>query len=74
MSKYIGIYELLCPDEHVAKDDPRRGAIIAEMRAIEKAPTAKEAAQVIEWWDTWPNPLHRSALQFARQARKLMAK
>lgn len=73
MSKYIRTYETLCPDDQIDRDDPRRSAIMAEMRAIHKAKTEDEAAAVIAWWGAWPNPQHQTALEFARAARKLMS-
>jgi hypothetical protein len=72
MSKYIRIYEMLCPDDQITRDDPRRGAIMAEMRAIHKAKTDDEAAAVIAWWNVWPNPQHQTALEFVQAARKMM--
>lgn len=71
-SKYIRIYEMLCPDDPIRDDDPRRGAIMAEMRAIRHAKTEHEAATFIEWWQAWPNPRHQTALEFVREARSLM--
>lgn len=73
MSKYIRIYEALCPDDRVDRDDPRRGAIMAEMRAIHKAKAEAEAESVITWWNAWPNPQHQTALEFVRAARKMMS-
>lgn len=67
-SKYIHVYESLCPDDHIADNDPRRDDIIAEMRAIERAGTYAEAVEVIEWWDAWPNSNHLTPLEFVRDA------
>jgi len=72
MSKYIRIYEALCPDDKICMDDPRRGAIIHEMRTIHHAKSNKEAIAVIAWWEAWPNPQHTTALDFVRAARKMM--
>ena len=74
MSKYIDVYETLCRDDAVAMDDPRRSAIISEMRDIQKAATDEDAAKVIEWWGAWPNPQHRTALEFVQEARRMMAR
>lgn len=71
-SKYIRIYETLCPDDPIRDDDPRRGAIVAEMRAIRHAKTEQEAVAVIEWWRAWPNPQHQTALELVHEARSLM--
>lgn len=73
MSKYIHIYEVLCPDDQIDRDDPRRGAIMAEMRAIHKAKTEAEAEAVIAWWDAWPNPQHQTVNEFVRVARMMMS-
>ena len=32
MSKYIDLYELMCPDDPVESDDPRREVIMQEMK------------------------------------------
>lgn len=66
------VYETLCPGDVLADDDPRRPVIIAEMKAIERAATDEDAARVVEWWGSWPNPHHQSAVEFAREARRLM--
>ena len=71
-SKYIRIYEKLCPDDPIHDDDPRRGAIMAEMRSIHHAKTEQEAVAVIEWWQAWPNPQHQTVLELVREARSLM--
>ena len=73
MSKYISVYEALCPADKISRDDPRRPAIIAEMRAIHRAQTAAQAAKVIVWWDVWPNDQHPTAEDFCRDARRIMA-
>jgi hypothetical protein len=72
MSKYIRIYEALCQSDSVSKDDPRRQAIISEMRAIHNARTNAIAAAVIRWWDVWPNEQHSTAEEFCRDARRMM--
>lgn len=72
MSKYTRIYEKLCPDDPIADEDPRRPVIMAEMRAIHQAATEADAVAVIEWWQAWPNPQHRTALEFVQEARQLM--
>lgn len=69
MSKYLAVYERLCPSDPIAKDDSRRAAIIAEMAAIKRANTAKEAAAVIEWWG-WNSP--GDCTRWVNRARKLM--
>lgn len=68
MNKYIRVYESLCQDDRIADNDPRRDAIITEMRAIELAGTDEEAVEVIEWWNAWPNPTHSTPLEFVRDA------
>lgn len=73
MSKYIRIYEALCPGDHIGRDDPRRGAVIAEMRAIHQAKTEDAAVAVIDWWNAWPNQQHKTAGEFVRAARKMMS-
>ena len=72
MSKYIAIYQALCPDDPISDDDPRRPAILAEMRAIHQAASDEAAVEVIEWWQAWPNPQHQTPLDFVREARLLM--
>jgi hypothetical protein len=72
MSKYIAIYEKLCPDDPLVDDDPRRPAIMAEMRAIHKAATEADAASVVEWWQVWPNPQHQTPIEFVQDARRMM--
>jgi hypothetical protein len=73
MSKYIRIYESLCPPDRISMDDPRRADIIAEMQAIRRAGTDAEASKVIAWWDVWPNERHETADDFCREARSMMA-
>jgi hypothetical protein len=73
MSKYIRTYEALCPQDRIHRSDPRRAAIIAEMRAIRAAKTLSQAAKVVEWWDVWPNEQHATAEEFCREAKSLMA-
>lgn len=73
MSKYLRIYESLCPDDPIGDEDPRRPAILAEMRDIHRAPTEAAAVAIIEWWKAWPNPLHQTPLEFVQEARRLMA-
>ena len=72
MSKYQKIYETLCPNDILSKDDPRRSLIIEEMKSIHHAKTEADAVAVIEWWNAWPNPQHESALEFVQEARKLL--
>jgi hypothetical protein len=74
MSKYIRTYESLCPNDRISKTDPRRPAIIAEMRAIDKATTDAEAASAVSWWGVWPNERHATPEEFCREAKSLMAK
>lgn len=74
MSKYIATYEALCPDDQIDRDDPRRGLIMAEMRAIHRAKTDADAVAVVAWWSAWPNQYHLSAVEFVRDARKMMTK
>ena len=72
MSKYIRTYETLCPDDPVTRNDPRRGAIMAEMRAIHKAKNDEDAADVIDWWQVWQHD-RQLALEFVREARRMMS-
>ena len=71
MNKYIKVYETICPDDIIADDDTRRDEIIAEMKAIEKAKSTKEAAKIIAWW-CWDSP--GDCTRWVTRARKLMAK
>ena len=73
MSKYIRIYETLCPDDKIARDDPRRDAIMDEMRAIHKAKSEDDAVSVIAWWNAWPNPQHQTVIEFVQAAREMMS-
>jgi len=70
VSKYLKLYSRLCPDDPVASDrlDPRRAAIIAEMKAVCRAKTEAGAMCVIEWWDSWRNN-EEGLLEFVRKAR-----
>ncbi|MCR4297552.1 MAG: hypothetical protein NUV75_02180 [Gallionella sp.] len=71
MSKYIAIYEQLFPTDPISKSDPRRPEIIAEMKAIHRAKTDKEAAAVIDWWP-WDSP--GDCMRCVKRARRMMAK
>ena len=70
MSKYLEIYETLCPDDPIEPDDPRRGPILAEMRAIVHAPDEAAVLEAIRGWG-WPNPQGHAAHEFVREARRL---
>lgn len=72
MSKYLKIYEALCPDDPISDDDPRLPGILAEMRDIHCAPTEEDAIKVIEWWQAWPNSWHLIPEEFVRDARAMM--
>lgn len=48
--KLIAVYERLCPDDQVADDDSRRPVIAAEVLAVGRAPSIKDALEVIEYW------------------------
>lgn len=72
MSKYIRAYEALCPDDIIAKDDPRRPVIMAEMAAIKRSKCNVDAAHVVAQWGVWPNDQHASALEFVSEARRIM--
>ncbi|WP_025140891.1 hypothetical protein [Achromobacter sp. DH1f] len=63
--RLVEIYDPLCPD------DPRRGAILGEMRLVVEAATDDDATRAIKWWGAWPNPQHESALEFVRSARTM---
>ena len=73
MSKYIRIYETLCPDDPIPREGPRYDAIMDEMRSIHKAKTGDNAASVIAWWNAWPNPQHQTAIEFVQSSRKMMS-
>ena len=73
MSKYIIAYEALCPSDKISQNDPRRPAIIAEMRSIDKATTLPQAAQAVAWWNAWPNDQHATAEDFCREVKCLLA-
>ena len=49
MSKFIQLYETLCPDDPIMRDDPRRPAIIAEMRHVCTAKTEADAVKAVEY-------------------------
>ena len=55
-NKYIQIYESVFPNDTIDANEPRKAAIIAEMKAIMAAKTAKEAWALIDWW-YWEKPL-----------------
>jgi hypothetical protein len=73
-ARLVEIYEALCPDDPLDQDDPRRGAIVAEMQRVVEAKTDEEASGVIEWWGAWPNPHHESPREFVQSARALFRK
>lgn len=50
------IYETLCPDDVLHTEDPRRPVILEEMRLVVQAPTDTQAAEVVDRWNSWPNP------------------
>ena len=66
-SKFIEIYQSLCSDL-VSDDDPRRQAIIEEMRIVCTSRKNSEAVDAIEWWG-WDTD--RTALDFVREARAM---
>jgi len=68
------IYETLCPDDVLHAEDPRRPAILEEMRLVVEAPTDSQAAEVVAWWNSWPNPQHLSATEFVVEARQLFVR
>ncbi len=70
MSKYIDLYELMCPDDPVESDDPRREVIMQEMKHVVKATTDEAAVEAVKWWDCWPTPQHQTALDFVKEARE----
>jgi len=71
VSKYIDIYNKLCPDDPIAKDDPRRRDIINEIRSIARAKNVQEATLSIEWWG-WAkkNAARDFVIAARREARK----
>lgn len=71
MSKYVRIYETLCPDDLLSKDDPRRPVIIEELKAVVRAKTDADAVSVIAWWNVWPNPQHQTPLEFVQKVKQL---
>lgn len=74
MSKYIAVYNKLCPDDVVEHYDWRRRQIMSEIRAIHRAKTDADAAAVIAWWDCWPNPYFKTPLSFVRAVRRELGK
>jgi hypothetical protein len=68
-SKYLLAYERLCPTDKLTEDDPRKADIIAEMKAVAKAKTNREAADIIRWWG-WDND--QQLTSFVYRARKLI--
>lgn len=72
MSKYLALYETMCPEDEIRKDDPRRGAIIAEMRGVCRARTVPEAAKFIEWW-IWDDKV-RDSRAWAHKARRIFVR
>jgi hypothetical protein len=49
-TKLIAVYTRLCPDDQVTDDDPRRPVIAAEVLDVGRAPTVKDALELIEYW------------------------
>lgn len=49
-AKLLAVYQRLCPDDVVTADDPRRPVIAAEILDVGRAPTVKEALDVIDYW------------------------
>ncbi|MEM4203017.1 MAG: hypothetical protein QXS54_03000 [Candidatus Methanomethylicaceae archaeon] len=72
MSKYIKLYQLMCPLDEVTKDDPRRAAIIAEMRYITNPKRSiEDAANYIRCWGGWSEK--DSPEEFVKRARERYA-
>lgn len=72
MSKYLKLYERMCPNDPIGIDDPRRDAIIAEMQAVIRAATNREAANEIEWWSAWSSD--QALIAWVIRARKIWNK
>jgi hypothetical protein len=69
-AKLIAVYRRLCPDDQVTDDDPRRSVIAAEVLDVGRAPTVKDALEVIEYWrqpSAWAN-------EFVSSVRKSVAR
>ena len=69
MSKYIKIYEQLCPFDPISNTDSRRPSIIAEMRAVHRAKTVEDAIKLVDWW-SWGS--RGEMVRWVKRARKLM--
>lgn len=68
--RLLKIYSMLCPDDQLDEADPRREKILSEMREVVEAPSERDAARAIEWWNSWPNPHHECVLEFVQEARR----
>lgn len=71
MSKYLDIYEAICPSDPVAADDPRRASIIAEMRRICLAADNRTAAKIVDWWG-WDSD--QELIAFVAKVRRMAAR
>ena len=69
-SKYLRLYEAMCPSDAV-DNDPRHPMIIAEMRDLVRAKTNREATDAIEWWG-WNSD--QELMAWVVKARKLWEK
>lgn len=67
-SKYIRLYEALCPEDLLKDYDPRISAIIAEMKAVVGTDDIAVAAKAIDWYG-WNSSLERN--NFIRRAWKI---
>lgn len=61
----LRVYEAVCPDDIIADDDPRRKAIIDEMRVVLFG-TVEQAKSKIAWWGMTPQGISG----FIRKARR----
>lgn len=73
-NRFQKVYEILCPEDVLEYDDPRRPAIIAEMKDVACAASIDEAVKVIAWWNVWPNAAHETPEQFVKDVRRLLEK
>jgi hypothetical protein len=65
-AKLIAVYKRLCPDDQVTNDDPRRPVIAAEVLDVGRAPSVKDALEVIQYWRLPP----AWALEFVSSVRR----
>lgn len=68
--KLMKVYKRLCPDDLVTPDDPRYNTIAAEVLDIGRAPTFREALEIVGYWklsEAWSH-------EFAESVRRSFAR